>query len=277
MKKYNSLVVGVNEKSVLVTNLKLATRLADTHYTMYNIKIDLNNFSIQSTMDTQFGDKHDSISLDWDNLINGIDQEKSVLILYKNPVDKFLSGIIEDTLNPIIQISRYQHHFESTGAVESNLILNSFIYNILIKNNFKKNSILSFLTKLSEEKLTDSKMFKDMLFVIIDNFLNYFAISDPITIHTEPHLPIVSSIYTRIIDTNNVTLIDIGEEKNLEQIFSNYSNIKVSHSSDKFFSNSSLVDIAKECIAESSFVREYISTRLRDEIIIYNKIKKIIH
>jgi hypothetical protein len=200
--------IAENEKSFVITKAKVASRYLQEIYQpdVYNVPLNIN---------FEFSDIN-SLSDNQKNIfyrLSDIKQnKKDILLLYRNPIKRYISGTIEDLFVSIGTTNFNEKYFLrrylNSSNIEPYFFFKQLEENIENKNFLLEDSYNTFLTSLLE-----------------DWFVWQNSTSAIISHHSSPYLAIYDSMLNHPnIDRNKIKFINIDDpENNLTRIFQNYS------------------------------------------------------
>jgi len=223
--------VWSNEKLVVISTQKVASSFLDSFF--YKKGGSKNLFEINNNFEIEFNEQTKSENSFYDlNQIFLNKSKKDILIVYRNPVNKYLSGLSQDF----------------NGLLKGKVADFSFLIEEYFKDNENYNDYALFgpremdklITYLDETKNNDFFKFYTSL---LESFFKHHVENRTFSPHSEPVLyKLYPFIMEKIKDKNKLYLIDIDkcEDNSLENFLLRYElkprNYKNRNSNKKYVS-----------------------------------------
>jgi hypothetical protein len=251
-----------NEKILLMTVPKIAHSwckkiFLDDKNIDSEFQININDFNIQKTNKLNSDNYDEEIINIWISLLDG-NCKKDLIILYRNPIEHFISAFVQDWFTN--DINNNIQYF--------NFFLESLSISPAIKNDFLEEYLTS--SKLSEKLIKKyPNIISEIIKVTLDYHLNRSQIEKG---HYTLWLSFLNKlINSKKIDNLKIKLIDIYDNQ-LENQLQKYItfNNKLPYQSRLSFSHKFI----KKIIKETTRFNIIIDTILKYEIIYYNEMNK---
>lgn len=255
-----------NNKLIILTKSKVASRTCDSYfrstpiYTNGETDIDLEyidgdylpNTNIKSDLNNRYF-----------QLIDITKNKKDILLLYRNPLNRLISGIIQDTIN--LELS--EPNFLIRDIIKKNC--SNSVYDISNAFNIVLNGNVN---NIDNSLRDDVDLIILHLIKVLVNDIN-FNLSLQRTSHTEPYLHVYDYFITEKFDTRKVSLINIDAEKNnLNTILSDYNLINLDNPTLFRNSNSYIIKLLINYINSNNInVNQTFYQYLYAEQYFYNK------
>lgn len=252
------------KKLIVISSPKVASSFLDNTFykdyesTIQNIFLFNNDLSITYTVPVEEVDR-----IDFEKIFTNTNK-KDILILYRNPKEKFLSGIIQDFIPTLID-STYQIDY---------IIYNYFKQHNLDVSEFLNNSNLQ--NKIHIKNINENEKFQYYFKHLLKLYYEYIIENNKLTVHTNPTLlTIYAFINDKIKDKNKIHLIDIDNVSDdflknyLEDKYELYT-VKTQDKNTQKPLKNILIDVIKEFKLENK-----LENFLKDEMFIYKLIKNL--
>jgi len=198
-------------KVFFINNPKIASRylteVCNKNTTRFSVDFPSTDITYYSTGETDNQSYVEEIFRDWDNIRNGTNK-KDIIILYRDPLKRLVSAIIQDSLGMIGTDSKkplLYSTFKLLGFSESDV-------DLLLKWHIMAHpSDFDFVKRYSmtNDDTIIPSMMKHVYRIYIENFLKR---SDWQATHASPHtLPLVYLLNSVKFDMNKVKFIDLDE------------------------------------------------------------------
>lgn len=258
------------EKLAVFSKPKVATRLLDSinFDKSYTGGIDINwdgnpvessMFDISTTQNT----KREY------SLFSKNKNKKDIILLYRDPMERFLSGLVESTiiysLSSPLQLS---YALPTINKFKSNL--SSLVYGC--------NCIINSKKILPEKSFNSNNLYDEsveLLNILVSNVtLMLSQINIPYNVHTDNYLMIYNSLIRNKFDLNKVTLINIDDSKNnLLSILEKYLQLyKTGMGDNTHYSGRPKIEASHS----NSILKKMVKNELRNNNDLENKIKNYI-
>lgn len=265
---------GLTDKCFFIYNLKIASRflydIADIPSLVWDIsgsKLNIINYS-KHNHDQDFTEYVSNINEEWELIKDG-NSKKDILILYRNPINRFITGIVQDTsglFNNPNGFHLIHTLLESKGHSDRNLKYLPIL--------FKKGPHNNYYTEYIE---LQERIMKDLLDIYYESFVSNGNFESS---HCNSHLlPLVSILTTTNIDLNKVKMIDIDEESGeLEkylkkiEIFKTPTNVPYDTTASN---NPQYKNYIRDKIIEDNQINKKLYDLLKGELYSYNILKSI--
>lgn len=249
----------------------------DSNYSLkYDSSILIDKISLDITEDEQFSSNFYNFNLfkdDWYNLFNKNGETKDYIFLIRNPIKKFISGIIQDILLDDID-------------TKSNTFLNYFV-NYKNKDNLDK--FLELDDKLRQTELhwwtVDDTYFEDFVVDVVNHWVevkvdNFFTNELKIIQFKSDHkisniFLIHKLLFNSSINEEKIKILDIDEESIYDYITETYNiqlDLYYKNKINKFSNNLKNIMIKKV----SKYI-DIIETLHREDVLMYMDIYKKIY
>ena len=239
-------------KCGIVTKEKVATRFVSKFiYDKPDYKSMFDN-DLQLFHDNTFFTKNDDIK----NLFDIKQNKKEVLVLYRNPVNRLITGIIQD------------HIISLAGDVSQLYLLND--------DSSYTNDFISDFSKALYTNTVDMKYY-DILLLIINKLIKYIQYNGIThTVHTENYLPMMSDFVLNNIDNVKIHFINIDNKNNkLIELLVYYSGkLATNYNTEGTTSSSFISNMFKNLIKNNEIINNMFKTYLSSELYYYNKFEK---
>lgn len=264
-----------SKKLIVISIVKVATRYLDRLFgkqerTYFNdIKFDYNNGFIIIPDNENIPEN----ILNDIKLINEKKNKKDILILYRNPYERLISGIIQDFESDINHSKKnllfdllLDYHINLYGNKNNSEIENDVYYKYIQKSIFKNYNDINFnlveFYKISLEKY------------ILYNFTSNKISSR----HTSNYIYLLHTIISKniLFDSNKITLIDIDKNKNiLKDFLKKYDIVSKEEKLKENDSNKLPKSIVNDLISTNLKLNNLIKLYIQDEIFFYNQLKTL--
>lgn len=213
------LFIGENEKSFIITKPKIASRFIQGVYTptIYDVVLDSSDLSLLHA-DSHVEGATEMLS----RLFNRKTNTKDIFIIYRHPLTRYISGLVEDVFVSI-GTNNFSGQYHLRPYLKKNNIDPYVFYNKLKVNDYNRDFLLE-------------PEFIGLLNDVLDDFFYWQVQTIPTrnSHHSSPYM----SIYDRIIKSDNIDerkihLVNIDNHRNdLTKILEPYSDdiLKVSES-----------------------------------------------
>lgn len=256
-----------NEKVLLITAPKIAHSWCRRVFLKNNnidaaFEINTQNFNIIESIEEKDDDYFNEVANIW-NLLLEKKEKRDLIILYRNPIEHFVSAFMQDWLGNSIHPNNIQYFkFFIESLPFPNYIKNNFIEDY-IKHNSGLNSIL--ITKYPEISI-------EIIKITMDYYLSLSKIENG---HYTLWISFITKLFnSKKIDDRKIKFIDIYDNP-LEVQLKNYINFDgidfISGANNSYFSYSH--EPIKKIINNNIRFKYIIETILKYEIIYYNEIK----
>lgn len=258
------------DKLIVLTKSKVASRTCDeyfsttSNYVSHESDIDLED------MDGNYIPTFPKLSPDlndrYTKLTDIKKNKKDILLLYRNPLNRLLSGIIQDN---IIE------HLNNPNFLIRDIIRNNCTNSIYDVSNSLKAAINGNLNNINNELKVDADLVIGQLIKTLVNDI-IINLSLEQTVHIEPYLHVYDYFINEKFDGVKVSLINIDNEQNdLNNILSKYELINLNNPTLFKHSNSYLVKSFIQYIDLNKInLREIFHKYLYAEQYFYNKFEK---
>lgn len=269
--RVNNLRIFETDKLVVLTKQKVASRFLESGnwnemYSGINVTWE---GDIVATNHNDIVDSNNNILNQYDVFLKE-KNNKNIILLYRNPYERFLSGLIQTTIlsyldNPMVLMM--------LPDVVSEYKLFKNRINLLV---FGCKSIIS-ITNIPNDSEYDSNILYDESIKLL-NILTAGVIKTivefniPHEIHFDNYLMVYNSLINYKFDSNKVTLVNIDDSRNeLSNVLKNYITIDKHES---HHSNTVLKEILKHHISDNKIILERIKDYIRIDSYFYNQFEK---
>jgi len=192
------------KKLIIISRPKIASSFLD--HVFFEFPENRNVFSLTHELTLKFDNSktQDGVQFEIENIFNG-KSKKDILILYRSPLKKFLSGTIQDFDNGFLKLDKH-HHFLIENFFKDYPEFKKFIL-------LKYSIIEEFLKDVGSERNEEfEKYYSKLLF----EFASFIIENNIISGHNDnTNYLTYSLINEKIIDKNKLYLLDIDSaEKN---------------------------------------------------------------
>ena len=272
MQVLHRLKISTTPKAFFIYNPKVASRFLDHNLPKSGTFFNISNGELE-LLDSDYTISelgHEYISeilQDWKNIIDHTNK-KDIVILYRNPIERLFSGIVQDTWN---LLSGHKALVYSTliqsGFTNSDIDLLLRYYREVKPTSAEYDSTQSSI-KFDEYDMDNSitRMVYRMYEIYIENL---FSMANFENTHTCPHnIVLVSMLTTLNIDTNKIKFINI--DCNKQELIQYLSSIEVNiKPKDSTHSNNSFGKwMVEEIISKINYDRFF--DLLKNEIYSYH-------
>lgn len=253
-----------SDKLIVISSPKVASSYLDSKF--YETPGNKNMFSIANDLEL----KLDINSISSESVVKDLElistnkNKKDILIVYRNPLEKFLSGTIQDFANIITYGLPYNNflidYLLTESSIETNYIFKS--------KDTIFNNIQNINTPKEDEKF--KKYYLELLRIYVNFYINNTITSDHATSNLYLLYPFINE---KIVDKNKIKFFDIDSTSDvtLEDILLKYeitSKRKEVRNSQK--KNSELLS---KMISNDSDLMSKLHHNLKQETFFYNLLK----
>lgn len=205
------LFVAEGDDCFVITKAKVGSRFIEELFShnCYIIPVDINlEFTTPESISKEAKDMFYRLN-DKEN------NNKKIFILYRNPLNRFISGTVEDLINNISTVN-YNEKFYLRKYCKQHNIEAYELFKELEKDEYDKSFLL-------EDK------YKLLLSDLLSDFFHWQIQTTPVTSHhTSPYMAIYDVILkNENFNNENISLINLDDkENNLEEILSDYSKLE---------------------------------------------------
>jgi hypothetical protein len=251
--EYNksSLLLATNDTSFVLTKSKVASRLIRSSYETH----------MEILVSSEFNQNYLANNSDFNELININSNQKNIILLYRNPYTRYISGIIQDVILTIpIDFNKkttLYPYFKKYNINTSDLDIK--------QKSLTHQTFSSFLTNENYKNL-----FKNLIY---DYFMWQIENNQPInTVHTEPYLYIYNNIIqSEKINLNKSCFVNIDNKlNNLDKIILTY-NKKIEKKDT--LSNTLFFELVESVINSNKIIKKFISDINKIEFDAYSNIE----
>jgi hypothetical protein len=191
--------------------------------------------------------------------------KKKIFILYRNPINRFISGTIEDLIINVAP-SNYNEKFYLKKYLKEHSIDVYEFYENLNKDEYDNSFLLN-------------EKYKPFLLDILSDFFFWQISTSPIiSHHSSPYMNIYDVLFkSPNINSENIILINIDDKENkLEEIFSKYTSIDKTLQEDaskyrKLISNKKFYPLLREMLDNNIFFNQLAENVCGLDIYFYNE------
>lgn len=193
-----AIFLAENEKSFVITKPKVASRFVQSLY-----QGSTHEIRIENTLEiSPYFEVTNEASKSYNRLLDVKTNNKEIFLIYRNPLKRYISGVIEDILVSIGQ-ENFNERFFLRSYLSKNNIEPYYLFEQLKENESNRNFLLN------EE-------FKSFLDDVLNDFFYWQVQTTPIfSHHSSPYMVIYDKILkSQKIDNRKVHLINLDNEKN---------------------------------------------------------------
>jgi hypothetical protein len=247
----HNLFLSENDKSFVITKPKIASRFIQEVYFPNNHEI---NLSTKLEIDSHEGSGITKEAIDcYNRLFDKKTNTKDIFLIYRNPLTRYISGIIEDILVSI-GTSNYNEKFYLRYYLKKNNIEPYALFEKLKSNQYQRDFLLDI-------------EFVNFLNDILSDFFFWQVQTTPINSHhASPYMIIYDKILkSENIDNNKIHLINIDNPTNkLSEILLPYVNdslkLETATTQGKSQSHRQFHEHIKDVIQTNDFFRDLVDS-----------------
>lgn len=259
-----------SDKLIVLTKAKVASRTCDEYFSTTSSYVsddtDIDLEDIDGNYIPTLGKPSSDLNDRYTKLTDIKKNKKDILLLYRNPLNRLLSGIIQDN---IIE------HLNNPNFLVRDIIRNKCTNSIYDISKLLRMLLNGNLNNTNNKLRSDADLVIRHLIKTLVNDIN-ISLSLEQTVHIEPYLHVYDYFINEKFDRIKVSLINIDNEKNdLNNILSKYELINLNNPTLFKHSNSYLVKSFIQYIDSNNINMSKIFHKyLYAEQYFYNKFEK---
>lgn len=261
--RVNNLRIFETEKLVVLTKQKVASRFLESG------NWDRMHSGINLTWEGDIVDSNNNILNQYDVFLKE-KNNKNIILLYRNPYERFISGLIQTTIlsyldNPMV-IIMLPDVVGEYKQFENRINLLVFGCKCIINTDEIPNDSEYDSNILYNESI---KLLNILTTSVIKTIIEF---NIPHEIHFDNYLMVYNSLINYKFDSNKVTLVNIDDGRNeLSNLLKNYITID---KHEPRHSNNVLKEIFKQQILDNKIILERIKDYIRIDSYFYNQFEK---
>jgi len=276
---YNDFKIYSTKKLIIFSKPKVATRFLskllnadeDSSKFTFSDDLEINTKFHKSSLEVGTGDG----KIDYYDIFDKNKNKKEIILLYRNPYQRFITGILQGTIWDIFQrppsFSLLLDNFTEYKTPIDILIAVS--YRSIYNRDGVYSGLLSSIT-VTDEMKTDSNEFIHRL---LTRLCTYYTITPfPDDVHILNYLHIYNTIINSYnIDANKITLINIDDTNiNLQTILTSMDDTIIPPSNIDTNSNGTVKNKLKQILEKNTILRNKVNKHLEMDYYFYNLFEK---
>lgn len=252
-----------NDKSFVITKPKVASRFIQEIYHPNTYEICINN----SLQIINGGSVSTAGIESYNNLFNKNTNIKDIFLIYRHPLKRYISGVVEDLINSMNHFN-YNEQFYLRYYLKKYNIESYDLFENLKMNHYKRDFLL------------DVK-YIEFINEILSDFFFWQVQTTPINSHhSSPYMVVYNKILkSENIDNRKIYLVNLDDTRNkLSEIllpyFDNSRKLEVATRTSSHQSNKNFYNLIYEIIQKNDFFKELVDSVCDLDFYFYDEFEK---